>query len=212
MTIHWPFLLLAVVLLWVPFWLPAELRSRLGPRPRLARATLTGLLKTPLNWIDLIRAAAAVWLLRHVAIEVDPSVTGAGMRAFLLQAGVLTVGLLLQTIRVRPRIFFLAPVFYLCGVTLLLPDFWVGGFAVFVGWFFAVGGQKPFFLLPGMAVALGVGGLLLEGFSLRIPLAIGLLLLPLFLSFLFQHRLVFLSKPIEHRSDLNDQRSQFGEE
>jgi len=68
-----------------------------------------------------------------------------------------------------------------------------GGFAVFVGWLFAVGGRNAAYQLPIMGVALGIAGSLLD-FNFRLVLACGLIFVPLFLSFMAQQQLAFVAR------------------
>jgi hypothetical protein len=196
MAIHWQWLGLALVLLWVPAVLPSELNRRLANRGRLPQSTVASLVGAWMNWVDLIRAAAGTYLLAEFCFTIDSEVRGAGSRALLFRALILLAGVLIQVVRYKRELVFLTPVFYLCGITLVLPGYDKGGFAVFVGWLFAIMGKNPAFQLPVMAVTLGVAGYVLGGLGAPVFLSIGLILCPLVLNFLFQRPQVFLARAV----------------
>lgn len=164
------------------------LRSR-----RNVAASVRSLLGIWQNWADLIRAGAGVYLLTQFAVELNPEIKGAGTKALLLEAAILSVVLLFQVVRVGGGVRLVAPIFYLCGFTLALGGYAAGGFAVFTGWLFAIGGRKPAYQLPIMGVALAGGGYLLD-FNLRLVLACGLIFLPLFLAFMARQQLAFVAQ------------------
>jgi hypothetical protein len=156
------------------------------------------------NWVDLARAALGVYFL-EMAFQGLMSFLGwngpdSEMFALGAKSGVLGAALLVQTIRNFHKVQFLAPVFYLCGVTLILgsgalePGSWTWGglFAVGVGWLFAVGGQNLAYQLPAMAVAAAVAACVL-GPRDRLAVSCALMLVPWVLSVLFKKRLHFAS-------------------
>jgi hypothetical protein len=98
-------------------------------------------------------------------------------------------------VRTGREIQLIAPVFYLCGIAVVLPGYLQGGFAAFVGWLFAIGGRRPAYQLPIMAFALAVVGCVLD-FTITLPLALagGLIFLPVLLEFLFQRPLAFVAR------------------
>jgi len=192
MQIKWTWLAFAVALLLPPVPLSASLRNFLKSR-RNASASVRSLLAIWQNWADLIRAALGTYLLTELAVEVDRGVKGAATKALMLQAAVLGVVLLCQTVRFGRGARLVAPVFYLCGYTVVLGGYVAGGFAVFVGWLFAVGGRNAAYQLPIMGVALGIAGSLLD-FNFRLVLACGLIFVPLFLSFMAQQQLAFVAR------------------
>ncbi|MBM3833425.1 MAG: hypothetical protein FJ403_09155 [Verrucomicrobia bacterium] len=191
MTIHWPAFLISLALLLPPPLLAGSLRKSVM-KPRRYATQPGALLKPWQNWVDLIRAAIGAYLLTKVAVEVLPDVKGAGIKALSVEAAVCTVAILLQMVRVSPGIQLIAPVFYLSGLTLVLAGYTSGGFAVFVGWLFAIGGKNAAYQLPIMGVALAIAGSVLE-LSLPLILNCGLIFVPLVLAFLFQKQLAFVS-------------------
>ena len=194
MTIHWPLMAVAAVLLCAPSFLPATMNRRLSQGRRLFPPTVVGMLRAWPNWLDVARASAGSYLLTGPAVTVDPLAAGAEFTTFSMRLGVLTFGLLIQTIRPKAEVVFLSPIFFLCGLTLVLPGFAVGGFAVFVGWLFAAGGKNPAYQLPAMGIAAAAGGYFLSGLNLPLMLTVGLIFLPLVLGQLFRKPLVFVSQ------------------
>lgn len=191
MTIQWLFLIAAVVLLVPPLPVGGSVRRFLRSRrnPMVKPKHLLGRWQ---NWVDLVRALVGVYLLMHLAVSIDPDVKGGATRALMVQAGVLGLGLLFQSIRSNNGIVLVAPVFYLSGITLIVGNWDAGGFAVLVGWMFSLVSKSPIYLLPTMVVALGGSGYLL-GLSLPLIMNCGLIVLPLGLSFVFHKQLAFLS-------------------
>lgn len=163
MTLHWLWMLPAIVCLWAPSFLPPGLGRRLNQGRRVLRATVGGMLRAWPNWLDAARAAGGTWLLMGPAITIDPHAAGAGFSALALRAVVLGIGVLVATVRPKRGVVLLSPIFYLCGITAVLPGWSVGGFAVLVGWAFALGAKNPGYLLPSMGVAVGAAGYFLGG-------------------------------------------------
>ena len=113
----------------------------------------------------------------------------------MLKAAILGIGLLLQVVRVRKKVLFLSPVFYLTGITLVLAGIPTGPFAVFVGWLFAIAGKNPPYQLPVMGIALIVAGYVLgELFKPMFMCNVVLVFSLPVLGFLFQKPLIFVSK------------------
>jgi hypothetical protein len=197
MHIHWLSLLLALALLLPPIPFSPEMRKTL--RRRYVTNVLAAL-RLWQNWVDLARAALGVYVLANWAIDVpDPTQSGGESVALLTKTAVLGLLLLAQTIRVFRTVQFLAPVFYLSGLTCFFggwpPE--AGPFAVGVGWLFAAGGRNLSYQLPAMAVAVVAAGYVLGPLE---PLVMncGLILVPLVLSVLFKKRLLFAScLPVE---------------
>jgi hypothetical protein len=192
MTIHWPFLLLAVALLLPPLPISESLRRALLKVRSLPSAM--GAVRFWQNWVDFVRAGLGVYLLSEWAITVDPAQSGAELRALALKGVILAVVLLAQTVRLVRTVQILAPLFYLSGLTIVLGDYLQGCFAVAVGWLFAIGGKNLTYQMPAMAISLAVAGYVL-GLDTPLLLDCVLIFLPLVLSLLFRKRLLFLATP-----------------
>jgi hypothetical protein len=195
--IEWLYLLAALLLLLPPAPFSSGVQKSLFSLRRNQFADALAAARVWQNWLDLVRAAAGVYLLTQYAIVTDGQTPAGEMQAVLVKAGILTLVLLAQTVRRFRTVQLLAPIFYLSGLTLVLGgdpfrgDYYMHGvFAVVVGWLFAVGGKKLDYQLPSMAVALAAAGYVL---GLRIPLLLNcaLILMPLVLGALFRRKLLF---------------------
>src|SRR5689334_6811409 len=129
MKTHWLYLALALALMLPPTPYPADFRKALR---RSNVSNPAGVAWVWQNWLDLLRAAVGVFFLNEWASSVvDANKPGSELTELGLKAAVLGVVLLAQTIRVLRTVQLLAPVFYLCGLTLTM------------------GGYQTYFL-PGM--------------------------------------------------------------
>lgn len=185
MTLHWSSLLPAILLLWFPMLARPKAPREMEELVRWLPAAPIAMMKLWLNWVDLARASLGAWLLLTTAIEYVPDDRPARQAALLLRAGILVVGLLLQTVRVKRLVYFVAPAFYLSGITLLMGDGFAGAFAVAVSWAFAVALRNGQFVLPVMAPALALSTLVLGDLGLLLFVNIGLLITPLLLGVLY---------------------------
>jgi len=177
-------LAIALVLLWTPVMLfvRESMRDRLKNPIRNRSATIGRMLLTPLNWIDLARAAGGVWVLRELAITVDPGVTGVATLVLFVQAGVLAIGVLFQTIWHEEELIVLGPLFYIAGATVLLVSWQVGLFSVLLGVTLAQMFSRlswMFTLVPVLSV---VFAKLFGGIGITLAVAGGLYLLPLLIA------------------------------
>jgi hypothetical protein len=185
MTLDWSSLLPAILLLWFPMLARPKTPREIEELVRWLPAAPLTMMKLWPNWVDVARAGLGTWLLLTTAFEYDPADREAFWSIFLLRAGILVAGVVVQTIRFRRMLYFMAPAFYLSGITLLLGEGWAGGFAVCVSWAFAVALRNGQFVLPVMALALALGTYVLSGLGVLLFLNVALLLLPLLLGVLF---------------------------
>ena len=205
MILKWPYLLAAVALLWPPAPFSATFQKSLMSLRRNAAASACGTTRVWQNWLDLARAGLGVYLLTQHAVLADSRVPGGEMEALVVQSSVVGLGLLVQTVRIFRTVQFLAPVFYLSGLTLVMggdiltqdwtPGYLQGLFAVIVGWLFAIGGKNLNYLLPSMAVALAVAGYVL-GLGLPLMVNCALLPVPFVVATLFRRPLVFAASSV----------------
>jgi hypothetical protein len=201
MIIRWPWFLLALALLGPPPVFSSEIKRVVLSARRNATLKVASLARPWQNWVDLVRASLGTLVLTELAF-LPGLAKNAEKRLVLFQAACLAVVLLFQVMRVdtktsRPeqRLQLLAPVFYLCGLTLVLSGL-SGVFAVFVGWMFALSSQNPAYQLPVMGVALMAGGYVF-GLSLAWMSNVALIFIPFFGAFVLRKRLVFVGT--EHR-------------
>lgn len=132
-TIHWPYLLMAIAMLWFPRqWLRTGarvLKKRRKPDGAMERLAGMGA-RDPddksvqpgrefanfRNYIDLFRALAGGYSLTQFAFTAGSD--DAEFTVFIIQALVLLVAVLIQSIRFDARISFFAPIFYFVGMTI----------------------------------------------------------------------------------------------
>jgi len=146
MRLSYPYLLLALTLLWLP---PALLLNRSRRRElrnpaRGALVNLPALLRSPWAWFDLVRASGALWVIQHL-VQLPPLPTDqppSPTAALLFLGGqlfALAVGVWIQTMVTGSRRLRLAPFFYLLGAT-----------SVFLPWQVALFGGALGLALTGM--------------------------------------------------------------
>jgi hypothetical protein len=188
MTVNWLYVLAALVLLLPPLPFSTAQQKCLSSSRRRTAVTPLAATRVWQNWVDLIRAAAGTWLLSN-GVQSAPDVDMARLSESVTEGLLLGAALTLQTIRMmNHHLRFVAPVFFLCGVTLVLGGWPQGIFAVGASWLFAIASHNMMYHLPGMAGALLMGGLVL-GMSLPLALNCGLILAPVVLALLLKKRL-----------------------
>jgi hypothetical protein len=106
----------------------------------------------------------------------------------------LFIGVLIQTARSPAPACYLAPVFYLAGLTVEMPGYLEGGFALFFGWAFACGIRDLRFQLPAMGLALLAAGFFNANLSLWLLLNLALIFTPNLLALVTNSRLIFVTR------------------
>ncbi len=191
----WILFILAVVLLWAPYP-PLTNRLRLGSLlARYTQPEIGRVLAYQPNYIDLLRAVAALFVLRELLAR-WPDGVGAHTT---LQPGpvlmaVVALGALLQTVRMPLPLTIMGPIFYMTGVTLLLPGWLEGAFAVAFGWAFTFGTKDLRFQLPAMGVALGLAGFFNDNLTPLLLLTAGLNLAPTVFGLFLDSRIIFAAR------------------
>jgi hypothetical protein len=209
LTINWPYLLIAVAMLWFPRqWLRTGVRvlkKRRKPDGVMERLAGMGA-RDPedksvqpgrefayfRNYIDLFRALAGGYSLSQFAFTVGTE--EAGTTAFIIQCAVLFVAVLIQSVRHDGRLSFFAPIFYFVGMSVGASGHYTGLFA-----FALVLAINP--VIPNPRMFLTTYGLLLLPFGLVFGAPLDLLtanavliLLPPLLSLLSKRPLVIFTK------------------
>lgn len=206
--VHWPYLALALAMLWYPRqWMRFGkwLKKRRRERETIERFAQDGAvdpsdkslklgreLKAKRNYLDLLRAAVGGYALWEFSFTAAPE---HATLALVLKALLVLVGVLIQAVRWRERITWFAAVFYALGLSVGLGNH--------------VGGPMAFLLactinpvLPTPRVFLSVFGLLLVPFGYFVGqvgltetlVASGLILLPPLLSLLTQRPMVVFTR------------------
>ncbi len=209
LIIKWPYLLMAVAMLWFPRqWLRTGarvLKKRRKPDGALERLAGMGA-RDPddrsvqpgrefanfRNYIDLFRALAGGYSLSQFAFIAGNG--EAGQSVLIAQAVVLLVAVLIQSVRFDGRLSFFAPIFYFVGMSVGACGHYTGLFA-----FALVLAINP--IIPNPRLFLTAYGLLLLPFGFvfgadldLLALNAGLILLPPLLSLLSKRPLVIFTK------------------
>ena len=209
LTIHWPYLFMAIAMLWFPRqWLRTGVRvlkKRRKPDSALERLAGIGA-RDPddksvqtgrefanfRNYIDLFRALAGGYSLSQFAFTAGSD--DAEIAAFAAQALVLTIAVLIQSIRYDTRVSFFAPIFFFVGMSVGSSGHYAGLFA-----FILVLAINP--VIPNPRMFLTAYGLLLLPFGLvfdadwrLLTLNTVLVLLPPLMSLLSKRPLVIFAK------------------
>lgn len=209
LSLNWPYLLAAVVMLWLPRqWLRTGVRVlKKRRKPDGAMERLVGIgardpddksvqpgreLANFRNYLDLFRALAGGYSLVQFAFASGNDL--AGQWAFGLQIAILLVAVLIQALRYDGRLSFFAPIFYFVGLSVGTCGYIPGLFA-----FALVLAINP--IIPNPRMFLTAFGLLLLPFGLVFDDTFGLLcanaaliLLPPLLSLLTKRPLVIFTR------------------
>lgn len=144
------------------------------------------------NWVDLVRGGAGTYLLVHHALRAPE---GEEWTRFGWILGIILISLLLQTIRrYRQKTFFLAPVFFIWGLTFVMAGPLLALYGILPSILVANVATNLELKLPIMAVIIGVAALLIPTIAIGPILTINLIaiLFPLLVTFLGRGRMVFL--------------------
>jgi hypothetical protein len=132
LTISWPYLLVALALLWFPRqWMrtgKSVLKKRRKPDGALERLAGMGA-RDPedrsvqpsreftnfRNYLDLFRAFAGGYCLTQLAVTSDGA--DSDLTALIIKALVMLVAVVIQSVRFDERLSFFAPLFFLLGLT-----------------------------------------------------------------------------------------------
>lgn len=205
--IHWPYLALALAMLWFPRqwmrlgkWRKKRRRERetmerfaqdgaVDPEDKSVR--LGRELKSPRNHLDFLRALAGGVALWEFSFTADRAQQG-----FVLgwEIGLTLVAVLIQLVRWRERITFSAPIFYFAGLSIGMGNYFSGSMA-----FLLMCAINP--VIPSPRVFIGAFALLLLPFNyflgagLKLALVNSMLLwLGPLLSLLFKRPMVIFTR------------------
>lgn len=192
----WP---LALVLLWTPsaVMISARMRERLRHPARRRDEGVVSLLRSPLNWIDLLRAAGGAWLVQR---EVHGYLIGQDDIATVytvVQYGVLSIAVLAQVIWIDRPVRVVGPAFFLTGLTFVVCGPTIGGFALLLGFTCALMLRRlslGFVFVPCSLIGFAM---FFQELSALILLDSVLFALPMILAFAFGVRLAYIRCPAE---------------
>jgi hypothetical protein len=185
LTVNWPYLLLAIAMLWFPRqWLRTGarvLKKRRKPDGAMERLAGIGA-RDPddksvqpgrefanfRNYIDFFRALAGGYSLSQFAFTAGAE--DAELTVLLIEAGVLLVAVAIQSVRYDERLSFFAPIFYFAGMNVGASGHYAGLFA-----FALVLAINP--VIPNPRLFLTAYGLLLLPFGFVFSADLGLVAL-----------------------------------
>ncbi len=194
---HWEYFLPAICLLCLPVTLTTGRWGVSISDRQYFHNGIGGLFRAWQNWIDLLRAGAGTYALLHLSMTATTKADGVPFIVFLIKVAVLAVAVMMQTIRFGDGLNFFAPIFFLSGLTLMLPGYTEGGFAFVFGWAFAIGGKNARYQLPVMGVALAIIAPLLGNLSQLFMLNLALIFAPFLASTLFRKRMLLMSRGVK---------------
>lgn len=201
MSVHYPYLVFALLLLWFPrAWLRHGIRVTPKPPRKVNQAkeerdphergvkVLSEATKSR-NWVDLLRAAVGAYGVSEVVFTVS-GLPGTHIPTLVCQGAILLVAVLIQTVRLEGRLSFFAPIFFIQGLAIGVGGGLVGLLAMLGSWALTPilpGAGAVLFVQGGLALSLG---LLLQSCEPRLLMVVtGVTWLPVLLSILLRKRL-----------------------
>lgn len=191
LIVSWPAFIGALLLLWFlpSFWIRSDVKRSLSQKRTASEFELLRAFMAWQNWADLLRAFAGCYLLYHYVFDVPE---GREWEVFGWRAAILFIALLLQTVRRHhQRFYFLAPIFFVWGITFFLSDPILAIYGIAAGTFAAMVVNLEWYL-PVMAVVLAGVGYLLSGIEISILLNAVLVVFPLIVTFCGRGHMVHL--------------------
>ncbi len=193
LTFDWPAFVAALVLLCFPpsLWIKESVKRELAHQRTAGDFNLLRGLLAWQNWFDLARAYGGCFLLYEYAIT---PLEGGEWKLLGWRIGILLFALLLQTVRRhRGRTYFLAPVFFVWGLTFFLSDPLLAVYGIAAGTLVGVITNVEW-KLPAMAVVVGLVGYLLGGIKIPLLVNVVVIVFPVIITFCGRGHMVFLTK------------------
>jgi hypothetical protein len=190
--------LLATLILWLPF---PSLSDRFRTRSLLAHYSSPEMDRVWRSWqsyIDLLRGALGAYVVARMGLKVSTDALGFETLSPSLPIIVLALGVLFQIVRLPIPLIIVAPVFYVSGLTLVLPAPLEGAFALLFGWGFALSTKDIRHQLPAMGLALLLAGVFNSNLDYWLLANAAFALTPPFLSLLLNKRLIFVATDRRH--------------
>jgi hypothetical protein len=182
--------ILATVILWLPF---PSLSDRFRSRSLLAHFSSPEMTQVCRSWhgyVDWTRSILGGFVVVRMSLDLQSGALGFEPILAWLPTAVLAVGLIFQTVRLPVPLILMAPIFYLSGLTLILPGSLEGAFALLFGWGFAIGTKDIRHQLPAMGFALLLAGVCNNNLNYWLLVTAAFILTPPALSVLSGKRLV----------------------
>jgi hypothetical protein len=194
MNLEYLLLPLGVVLLVIPTAVICgpRMRTKLDQPARRRNEGLVSLVRSRINWIDLLRGAAGAWLVQKPFQDSISSQDELATTFLIVQLLALFAGVLAQTLWIRKPIRVIGPVFFLTGITLAISGALSGGFALVLGLSCALMIGRLSMVFSLVPAALIGFGLLFQEFSVMTAFNAAAYALPAFLAFTFGTRISFV--------------------
>lgn len=199
MNLEYLLLPLGIVLLVVPAGVicGAKMRAKLNQPARHINEGLGSLLRSRINWFDLIRGAAGTWLVQKPFADSLSSQDELATTFLIVQMSIVLVGVLAQTLWFHKPVRVIGPVFFLGGLTLVLSGPLTGGFALALGFACALMFRRISSVFTLVPVALVGFGFMFREFGLMTAFNAAAFALPAFLAFTFGTRISFMRHAAE---------------
>lgn len=224
MSINYPFLILAVVLLWMPRqWLREGRKAAraLGLARRQRKREFVRIRESgdnrvnffeefskPRNYIDFLRALAGGLVLignpewgisSCFGYTDDFSEQSGSSFLFEIQIAVIAVGAIRQFLRIEGRVTFYAPLFYFAGLAFAMCGFGAGFFGFLLVWTFnSALPIPPVGFLSVYAMILLLLGMLFQGISNQYVYAASIIfILPVVVSLMSRRSLALFNKKVK---------------
>ena len=196
-------LVLALIGLWTPVsaFCPSSVKAKLTPGARRRDDGLGSLLRSKLNWLDLVRGGACAWLIQNSVFQFEKGQDELALVFTFVKLAILALAVLAQTVRLTSKPCIIGPVFFLSGVTLAVSGPLVGGFALTLAFTLALMLRRLSHLFITAPVCLAVFGVVFGRLGLTTVFNAGLFALPLFLSFALGVRLSFVRRTDEAKAN-----------
>ena len=111
----------------------SKVRARLRQPARRRESGMTSLARTPLNWVDLVRAGIGAWLIQNALSSARSGQDDLALIFLVVQVALISIAVLIQTIRLGRPMRVTGPLFFLSGLALVLCGPLVAGFALALG-------------------------------------------------------------------------------
>jgi len=195
MTLDYLFLPAGVALLVLPTALVcgARMRETLDRPTRRHNEGLESLLRTPLNWLDLARAAGGTWLVQRALQGALATGDEMAITFLVVELAIFFAGVGAQTLWLRRPVRVIGPIFFLMGMTLALSGL-AGGFALVLALACALMIDRLSAVFVLAPLGLLAFGYLFQELTVTVAFNAAVFALPPLLAFRFGTRMSFLRR------------------
>jgi len=182
-----------------PVFCGAKMRERLDRPARRRDEGFSALVRSWINWADLLRGAAGAWLVQKPFQDSISSQDELATTFLVVQVLVLFLGVVAQTLWLHRPVRVIGPLFFVTGLTLAISGPLTGAFALVLGFCCSlmIGRLSAVFSLVPIGL-IGFGFLFGE-FGVMTAFNAVAFALPAFLAFTFGTRISFVRRTVEAR-------------